>query len=72
MDEVLCNVCEDILLKKKELSVQNDSSFQVLNYALSTLLDLRQEVHTYSFFGAPFTLHFTDLILDFHILLDLL
>lgn len=41
-------------------------------YARSTFPDLKQEVHTYIFFAAPFTFTFTDLILDFHILLDLL
>ncbi len=38
------------------------------SYALSTLPLLKQEVHTYNFLGVPFTLHFTDLMLDFHIL----
>ena len=41
-------------------------------YALSTFPDLKQEVHTYNLFGVPFTLHLTDLMFDFHILLDLL
>jgi hypothetical protein len=53
---------------KKELSF--DSSFK--NYALSTFPDLKQDAQTYSLFGVPLTLHFTDLMLDFHILLDLL
>ena len=42
-------------------------------YALSTLPDLKQEVHTYIFFAPPFAvLTLTDFTLDFHILLDLL
>ena len=41
-------------------------------YALSTLSDRKHEVHTYIFFVPPFTLTRTDLMLDFHILLDLL
>ena len=43
------------------------------NYALSTLLLLKQEVQTYIFLAAPFSvLTLTDLMLDFHILFDLL
>ena len=42
------------------------------NYARSTLPDLKQDVQTYIFLEAPFTFTFTDLMLDFHILLDLL
>lgn len=46
---------------------------QVESYALSTLPDLKQEVHTYIFFAPPFAvLTLTDFTLDFHILLDLL
>jgi len=41
-------------------------------YARSTLPDLRQEVQTYIFLAAPLTFTLTDLILDFHILFDLL
>ena len=41
-------------------------------YALSTLSERKHEVHTYIFFVPPFTLTRTDLMLDFHILLDLL
>ena len=41
-------------------------------YALSTFPDLKQEVHTYIFLAPPSTLTFTDLMLDFHILFDLL
>ena len=41
-------------------------------YALSTNPDLKQEVHTYIFLAPPLTLTFTDLMLDFHILLVLL
>ena len=40
--------------------------------ALSTLPDLRQLVHTYACFAAPFSMILTLLILDFHIWLDLL
>lgn len=43
-----------------------------LFYALSTFPDLKQEVQTYNFFVAPFTLHLTDLMFDLNILLDLL
>ena len=42
------------------------------NYALSTKPDLKQEVHTYIFFGVPLSFTFTFLMLDFHILLLLL
>ena len=42
------------------------------NYARSTLPDLKQEVQTYIFLAPPFTFTLTDLMLDFHILLDLL
>ncbi len=48
------------------------SHFNVFSYALSTLLDLRQEAQTYNDFGVPLTLHLTFLMFDFHILLDLL
>ena len=42
-------------------------------YALSTLPDLKQEVHTYVFLAPPSAvLILTDFTLDFHILLDLL
>ncbi len=40
--------------------------------ALSTLPDLRHDVHTYIFFEPPSVLTRTDFTLDFHILLDLL
>lgn len=40
------------------------------NYALSTLLLLKQEVQTYIFFDPPSVLTLTDLIFDFHILLE--
>lgn len=44
-----------------------------LNYALSTLPDLRQEAQTYIFLAPPLAvLTLTDFTLDFHILLDLL
>ena len=47
--------------------------FKFEYYALSTFPDLRQEVHTYIFLAPPVAvLTFTDLTLDFHILLDLL
>ena len=46
--------------------------FEPNSYALSTLPERRQEVQTYIFFAAPLTFTFTDLMLDFHILLDLL
>ena len=42
------------------------------NYARSTNPDFKQEVHTYIFFGAPFTRTLTDFTFDFHILFDLL
>lgn len=42
------------------------------SYARSTFPDFKQEVQTYIFLAAPLTLTFTDLILDFHILLDFL
>ena len=41
-------------------------------YALSTLPDFKHEVHTYIFLAAPFTLIFTDLMFERHILFDLL
>ena len=41
-------------------------------YALSTFPDFKQEVQTYNFFVAPFTLHLTDLMFGLNILLDLL
>ena len=40
------------------------------NYALSTLPDFKQEVQTYIFFDPPSVLTLTDLIFDFHILLE--
>ena len=46
--------------------------FKFFTYALSTLPDLRQEVHTCIFLAPPSVLTFTDLIFDFQILLDLL
>ena len=42
------------------------------NYALSTFPERKQEVQTYNFLEAPFTLQVTCLMLDFHILLLLL
>ncbi len=41
-------------------------------YALSTFPDFKQEVQTYNFLVAPFTLHLTDLMFGLNILLDLL
>lgn len=38
------------------------------DYARSTLPDFKQEVQTYSFFVAPFTLHLTDLMFGLNIL----
>lgn len=61
-----------MLLYQRIYNSQVQQHTFIRNYALSTLLDLKQEVHTYNLFGVPFTLHFTDLILDFHILFDLL
>ena len=58
-------------IKKQTRSFPSAFLYQ-LNYALSTAPDFKQEVHTYVFFAPPFTLILTDLILDFHILLDLL
>jgi hypothetical protein len=46
--------------------------FSFTHYALSTLPDLKQEAHTYNFFGVPLTLQLTRLMFDFHILFDLL
>ena len=40
------------------------------SYALSTLPDFRQDVHTYIFLAPAPTFTFTDLTLDFHILLE--
>ncbi len=48
------------------------ASFSELYYALSTFPDFKQEVQTYNFFVAPFTLHLTDLMFGLNILLDLL
>ncbi len=45
---------------------------QLQSYALSTFPDFKQEVQTYNFFVAPFTLHLTDLMFGLNILLDLL
>lgn len=47
-------------------------SYVLKSYALSTLPDFKQEVQTYNFFVAPFTLHLTDLMFGLNILLDLL
>lgn len=58
---------------KKELPPKNFSNspvFTFKSYALSTLPDFRQDVHTYIFLAPPLTLTFTDLTLDFHILLE--
>ena len=46
--------------------------FKFAYYALSTNPDLKQEVQTYILDGVPFTFTFTFLMLDFHILFDLL
>lgn len=47
--------------------------FYIIDYALSTKPDLKQEVHTYVFLAPPSAvLILTDFTLDFHILLDLL
>ena len=46
--------------------------FSSLDYALSTAPERRHLVQTCMVLEAPFTLHFTFLILDFQILLDLL
>jgi hypothetical protein len=57
--------------QKKTLS-HRTRPFLIL-YALSTLPLLKQEVQTYIFFAAPFAVFtLTDLMLDFHILFDLL
>ena len=40
------------------------------DYALVTLLDLKQLAHTWSVFGVPFTIAFTVRILGFHCLFD--
>lgn len=47
-------------------------SFSKINYALSTLPDLKQLVQTCILLVAPFTLHFTLLTFEFQIALDLL
>lgn len=57
--------------KTKKYPCQNRGTGVI--YALSTLPDLKQEVHTYVFLAPPSAvLILTDLTLDFHILLDLL
>lgn len=48
------------------------AAFLNQSYALSTFPDFKQEVQTYNFFVAPFTLHLTDLMFGLNILLDLL
>ncbi len=60
---------EDIFLQKKP---PHPRGFSFIHYALSTLPDLKQEAHTYNFFGVPLTLQLTRLMFDFHILFDLL
>lgn len=45
---------------------------KLINYALVTAPDLKQEVHTYIFLGPAVVITLTDLTLDFHILFDFL
>ena len=63
--------CNLSVLKIKKQPPHSTGAYDI-TYALSTFPDLKQEVHTYIFFVPPFTLTRTDLMLDFHILLDLL
>ncbi len=63
-------LCEKVVRKAKKKGILRCRI--PLFYARSTLPDFRQDVHTYIFFAAPFTFTLTDLIFDFHILLDLL
>ena len=59
------------LIYDKKIPLQEQG--QWCYYALSTLPDLKQEVHTYVFLAPPSAvLILTDFTLDFHILLDLL
>lgn len=47
----------------------SQTALRMLDYALSTKPDFRQEVHTYIFCAPPFTFTLTDLTLEFQILL---
>ena len=63
--------CDLSVLETKKQPPHSTGAYDI-TYALSTFPDLKQEVHTYNLFGVPFTLHLTDLMFDFHILLDFL
>ncbi len=56
------------MLKKKNQIPLNLILSYALNYARSTLPDLKHEVHTYIFFVPPFSVFTrTDFTFDFHI-----
>lgn len=59
-------------LQQIKLCYGSFSFSEACNYALSTFPDFKQEVQTYNFLVAPFTLHLTDLMFGLNILLDLL
>lgn len=61
-----------LAIKRKKSCRISTAQIICINYALSTLLDLKQEVQTYKDLCVPLTLHLTFLMLAFHILFDLL
>ena len=61
-------ICVILLLNRKQKTRTIDPGSCVCRtYALSTLPDFKQDVHTYILFAPPSVLTRTDFTLDFHI-----